>query len=255
MERPLRALGATVTGRAGRRGGSCRPRTGSTAERGRPRRGDRALIGYDASPARSRRSSPAVRARPTHDVERRHRERCAGPGSTRWSRSRCVGRTTTGLPGTARAAGRAVDSCNPLSIESAELRRSLLPGLLRALGENGARGRHVAASRSGASSARGRSLSRGADAWAAARRTWPPATSAARRARRRSRSEGTLESVFASSISMRSAGSASGRSRYLHPGRRRASSSAGCCAACGRAPPNSDRRATLDGEPWVPNLT
>jgi phenylalanyl-tRNA synthetase beta chain len=148
IERPLRALGATVSG------------SGPAARRVIPpaHRFDlqsevdlieevARLTGYDAIPA----TMPAIGVGgpglgPGHDVEQRIRACIRSAGFDEMVTSAFTSpdenRDFAGLP---EVAGRAVALANPLSTESAEMRRSLLPALLRVAEDNRRQGAsHVA---------------------------------------------------------------------------------------------------------------
>lgn len=262
MERPLRALGATVTG------------SGPQARKVVPpsHRFDlqteidlveeiARLTGYDAMPA----TLPAIVAAgpglgPTHDVEQRLRERLRGAGFDEMVTLAMAGSDDNRVfPGLPELIGSAVALANPISAEGSELRRSLLPGLLRALGEN---------RRQGASQLAGYGIGRvfardsdryrelatlGMVLWG----DWPsPAVGVASRPCDFADLKGALESVFAElhvdSVRWEAVGT---EAAYLHPGKAARIEVGGVlCGYLGALHPNVIAARQLEGEPWVAEL-
>ena len=148
MERPLRALGATVSGSGplSRRVVPPSHRFDLQSEVDLVEEIAR-LIGYDSVAA----TTPAIAAGgqgfgPTRDIEQRLRERLRGTGFDEMvTLAMVAGDENQDFPGLPELGGRAVDLANPLSSDAAQLRRSLLPGLIRAFVENRRQGAgHVA---------------------------------------------------------------------------------------------------------------
>lgn len=262
MERPLRALGATVTG------------AGPQARRVVPpsHRFDlqteidlveeiARLTGYDAMPA----SLPAIVAAgpglgPTHDVERRLRERLRGAGFDEMVTLAMVGSDDNrDFPGLPELTGQSVALANPISVESGELRRSLLPGLMRALGENRRQGAgHVAGFALGrvfaGDSGRYREVTMlGMLLWGTR-----PASAIGETSRACDFADlkGALESVFAElhldTVRWERSGT---EASYLHPGKAARIEIWGVsCGYAGALHPNLLAARDLDGEPWVAEL-
>jgi phenylalanyl-tRNA synthetase beta chain len=262
MERPLRAIGATVSG------------SGPQARRVVPpsHRFDlqvevdlveeiARIIGYDAAPA----STPAIVAGgpgigPTHDIERRLRERLRGAGFDEMITLAMVSADDNrDLPGLPELTGRSVALANPTSVDTSELRRSLLPGLLRALAENRRQGAgHVAGFSLGRVFARENDRYHEVSVLALLLAgVWPPATiGAAGRACDFSDLRGTLESVFAElhidGARFEPIGS---EAAYLHPGKAARVDIGGvACGYVGALHPNLIASRNLDDEPWVAEL-
>ena len=262
MERPLRALGATVSGR------------GPLVRRVVPpsHRFDlqnevdlveeiARLTGYDSVPA----TVPAIvaggpGAGPTHDVEQRIRERLRGAGfDEMMTLAMVASEDNRDFPGLPELAGRAVGLVNPLSVESAELRRSLLPGLVRALEENRRQGAgHVVGFTVGR--VFGREDDRyhevqtlGMLLWGA----WPPTTvGSAPRVCDFGDLKGALELVFAElhldAVRWKRVGA---EANYLHPGKAVWVDVGGVvCGYAGALHPDLVASRHLDGEPWVAEL-
>ncbi|MBP1689770.1 MAG: phenylalanyl-tRNA synthetase subunit beta [Deltaproteobacteria bacterium] len=262
MERPLRALGATVSGR------------GPLARRVVPpsHRFDlqnemdlveeiARLTGYDSVPA----TVPAIAAGgpgagPTRDVEQRLRERLQGAGFDEMVTLAMVAAEDnldfSGLP---ELAGKTVGLANPLSVESAELRRSLLPGLVRILDENRRQGAGYVA---GFTVGRvfGREDDRYHEIQALALLlcgAWPPATVGAEsRACDFADLKGVLELIFAElhldAVRWERVGAEAG---YLHPGKAARIEVGGVlCGYAGALHPNLIASRHLDAEPWVAEL-
>ncbi len=262
MERPLRLLGASVSG------------SGPLARRVVPpsHRFDlqtevdlieeiARLVGYDAIAA----SVPAIAAGgpgigPIHDVERRLRERLRGAGFDEMITHAMVGADDNrDFPGLPELTGRAVELANPLSLDAAELRRSLLPGLVRAYGENRRQGAaHVAGF------VLGRVFAREDDRYHEVRAlglllagAWPPATvGEAPRACDFFDLKGALGSVFAELhlevVRFEPVGS---EAAYLHPGKAARIEVGGVsCGYAGALHPNLIAARNLEGAPWVAEL-
>jgi phenylalanyl-tRNA synthetase beta chain len=262
MERPLRAVGASVSG------------SGPQARRVVPpsHRFDlqsevdlveeiARIIGYDAAPT----SIPAIVAGgpgigPTHDIERRLRERLRGAGFDEMITLAMVSADDNReFPGLPELTGRGVALANPLSVDTAELRRSLLPGLIRALAENRRQGAgHVAGF------SLGRVFAREDDRYheiavlsLLLAGVWPPTTvGAAGRACDFSDLRGTLESVFAElhieGVRFEAIGS---EAAYLHPGKAARVDIGGvACGYVGALHPDLIASRNLGGEPWVAEL-
>jgi phenylalanyl-tRNA synthetase beta chain len=262
MERPLRALGASVSGR------------GHQARRVLPpsHRFDlqsevdlveeiARLIGYDMVQA----TVPAIVAGgpgpgPTRDVEQRLRERLRGAGFDEMIILAMVGPDDNrDFPGLPELTGGAVTLANPLSSEGAELRRSLLPGLLRALGENRRQGAgHVAGF------TLGRVFAREAERYHEVQMlalllagAWPPASvGAVARPTDFADLKGTLERVFAELHLDRVRWEPIGpEASYLHPGKSARIEIGGVtCGYGGALHPDLVAARNLDGEPWVAEL-
>ncbi len=262
MEKPLRALGATVVG------------TGSHARRVVPptHRFDlqtevdlveeiARLTGYDAMPA----TLPAIVAAgpglgPTRDIEQRLRGRLHGAGYDEMVTLAMVSADDNrDFPGLPELMGGPVALANPISVDSAELRRSLLPGLLRALGENRRQGAGLVAGFS-----LGRVFARESDRyrevvtlgmvlWGA----WPPpAVASTSRPCDFSDLKGALESVFTElhldAVRWERVGS---DAEYLHPGKAARIEIGGVvCGYAGALHPNLIATRHVDGEPWVAEL-
>ncbi len=262
MERPLRALGATVSG------------SGAEVRRVVPpsHRFDllsevdlveeiARLVGYDAVPA----TVPAIAAGgpgigPTHQVEQRLRERLRGAGFDEMITVAMVSvDDNRDFPGLPELTGRSVALMNPLSVDAAELRRSLLPGVLRALAENRRQGAgHVAGF------TLGRVFAKEADRYHELHTlalllsgAWPPATvGAATRPCEFSDLRGALEAVFAElhldAVRFEPVGS---EAPYLHPGMAARIDIGGVvCGYAGALHPNLVASRGLDAVPWVAEL-
>lgn len=263
MERPLRALGATVSG------------NGPQARRVVPpsHRFDlqteidlveeiARLTGYDAIPA----TLPAIVAAgpglgPTHDVEQRLRERLRGAGFDEMVTLAMAGpEDNRDLPGLPELTGAAVALANPTSIDGSELRRSLLPGLLRALDENRRQGAsHLAGYAIGRVFARDDDRYRelatlGMVLWG----SWPaPAVGSTVRPCDFSDMKGALESVFAElhidAVRWERVGGS--EAPHLHPGKAARVEVGGVlCGYLGALHPNLIAARQLEGEPWVAEL-
>ncbi len=262
MERPLRALGAIVTGSGPQTRRVVPPshRFDLQSEVDLVEEIAR-LTGYDAMPA----TLPAIVAAgpglgPTHDVEQRLRERLRSAGFDEMITLAMAGpddnRDYQGLP---ELTGAAVGLANPISVDGSELRRSLLPGLLRALGENRRQGAsHVAGYTIGRVFARDGDLYRelstlGMVLWG----SWPaPAVGSAARPCDFSDLKGTLESVFTElhidAVRWERVGS---EAPYLHPGKAARIEIGGVvCGYLGALHPNLIAARQIDGEPWVAEL-
>ncbi len=262
MERPLRALGATVSGR----GPLVRRVVPPTHRFDLQNEVDlieeiARLIGYDAVPT----STPAIGAGgpgrgPIHDIEQRLRARLAGAGFDEAITLAMVSaddnRDFAGLP---ELTGPSVELTNPLSAETAELRRSLLPGLLRVYAENRRHGAaHVAAY------ALGRVFSREADRYhevqtlalllAGARPPeWVGGTS---RPWDFFDLKGACEAVFAEfhidAVRWEALGSGA---RHLHPGKGAQIEIGGVsCGCAGALHPNLRAARGFDDELWLAEL-
>lgn len=263
MERPLRALGASVSGR----GPQVRRVVPPTHRFDLQTEVDLVeeiarLVGYDAVPA----SAPAIRASgaglgPIHDVEQRLRGRLAGAGFDETITIAMVSADENrDFPGLPEVMGGAVVLANPLSLETAELRRSLLPGLVRAYVENRRQGApHVAGY------ALGRVFSREADryhevqtlalllagAWA------PPWLGGEARPCDFFDLKGALEAVFTELHidDVRWTPLGPGEAGYLHPGKGARIEVGGVvCGYAGALHPNLVAVRGIDGEPWVAEL-
>jgi phenylalanyl-tRNA synthetase beta chain len=163
------------------------------------------------------------------------------------------------FPGLPELGGGPVALANPISTDGSELRRSLLPGLLRALEEN-----RRQASGHVAGYAIGRVFARESDRyheittlgmvlWG----VWPSAAvGAPSRPVDFSDLKGTLESVFAElhvdQVRWERVGS---EAHYLHPGKTaRIEIDGVVCGYAGALHPNVIAARQLDGEPWVAEL-
>jgi phenylalanyl-tRNA synthetase beta chain len=262
MERPLRALGATVTG------------SGPQARRVIPpsHRFDlqteidlveeiARLTGYDAMPS----SLPAIvpvgpGVGPTHDVEQRLRGRLRGAGFDEMVTLAMVAEEDNrDFPGLPELTGQAVPLANPVSADGAELRRSLLPGLVRVLGENRRQGAgHVAAYTMGRVFARDSDRYRevamlGMLLWG----TWPPAAvGSPPRPCDFLDLKGALESVFTElHLDAVRWERVAAEADYLHPGKAARIEIGGVlCGYAGALHPDLIASRHLDGEPWVAEL-
>lgn len=262
MERPLRALGATVSGRGPQVRRVIPPshrfdlqnEVDLVEEIAR-------LSGYDSVPA----TMPAIGAGgpgmgPTRDVEQRLRERIRGAGFDEMVTLAMVSaQENADFPGLPELTGRAVGLANPLSVESAELRRSLLPGLVHAFEENRRQGSgHVAGF------TLGRVFAREDDRYREIQMlglllsgTWPAAAiGASPRACDFFDLKGALELVFAElhldAVRWEVIGT---EASYLHPGKAARIEVGGVlCGYAGALHPNLVAARHLDGEPLVAEL-
>ncbi len=262
MERPLRALGAVVSG------------SGPTARRviPPPHRFDlqqevdlveeiARVSGYDAIAP----TIPAIAVGgpglgPTYDIECRIRERLRAAGFHEMVTPVFVSADDNrAFPGLPELAGRAVELANPLSVESAELRRSLLPGLLRAQSENERQGASLVA---GYSVGRvfGREDGRYHEVQtlgALLAGSWPPATlGASPRACGFGDLKGALESVVRElhleSVRWEGLGD---EAAYLHPGKSARIVVGGVLSGfIGALHPNLVAARQLESEPWIVEL-
>lgn len=262
MERPLRALGATVSGS----GPQVRRVVPPTHRFDLQNEVDLVeeiarVIGYDAVPA----SMPAIGAGgpgmgPSHDIEQRLRARLAGAGFDETIALAMVSaEDNRDFPGLPELIGDSVVLTNPLSVEMAELRRSLLPGLLRVYVENRRQGATQVAAYG-----LGRAFSREADRYhevqtlaillAGARPPeWVGGTS---RPCDFFDLKGALEAIFAElhldAVRWEPLESEAG---YLHPGKAARIEVGGVsCGYLGALHPNLRAARGLDGEPWLAEL-
>ncbi len=262
MERPLRALGATVSGRGPqvRRVVPPTHRFDIQSEIDLVEEIAR-LVGYDAIAA----SMPAIRAGGAgvgaiRDVERRLRACLAGAGFDEMITFAMVSaEENQDFPGLPELTGGSVVLANPLSVETAELRRSLVPGLLRVCAENRCQGAsHVAGY------GLGRVFSREAD------RYHEVQTLALLLAGSRSPAwigegtrpcdffdlKGAVEAVFTElhvdAVRWEPLGAEAG---YLHPGKAARVEIGGVsCGYLGALHPNLSAARGLDVEPWIAEL-
>jgi phenylalanyl-tRNA synthetase beta chain len=262
MERPLRLLGATVSGQ------------GPLARRVVPplHRFDlqteidlieeiARLIGYDAVAA----TVPSIPAGgpgigPIHDVERRLRERLRGAGFDEMITHAMVGADDNrAFPGLPELTGHAVELANPLSVDAVELRRSLLPGLVRAYSENRRHGApHVAGF------VLGRVFAREDDRYHEVRAlgvllagAWPAATvGEVSRPCDFLDLKGALEAVFTElHLEVVRFEPVSSEAAYLHPGKAARIEIGGVsCGYAGALHPNLTATRNLEGSPWVAEL-
>ncbi|MEO6026130.1 MAG: phenylalanine--tRNA ligase subunit beta [Candidatus Binatia bacterium] len=262
MERPLKALGAVVSGK------------GSASWRVVPpsHRFDiqnevdlveevARLIGYDRVPA----TVPSIVAGgpgmgPTRDVEQRLRERLRSGGFDEMVTLAMVSaEDNRDFPGLPELTGRAVTLANPLSVDAAELRRSLLPGMLRAFSENRRQGaEHVAGFTIGRVFAREDDRYQELQTLALLVAGSPPATTMgeARRAVDFADLKGVLGLMFAElhldRVRWERVGTEAG---YLHPGKSARIEIGGvACGYVGALHPNAIAERHLDAEPWVAEL-
>ena len=262
MERPLKALGASVSGR------------GADARRVTPpsHRFDlqsevdlveevARLLGYD----RVAPTIPSIVAGgpglgPTRAIDDRLRERLRGGGFDEMVTLAMVSADDNReLPGLPELTGASVALANPLSLDAAELRRSLLPGLLRALDENRRQGAdHVAGFTAGQVFAREDDRYREMEMLALlVAGTWPSTTMGeAGRAVGFADLKGVLDLVFAElhldAVRWEPVGS---DASYLHPGKAARIEIGGvACGYAGALHPNLVAARHLDLEPWVAEL-
>jgi phenylalanyl-tRNA synthetase beta chain len=262
MERPLRALGATVSGRGAESRRVIPPshRFDLQSEVDLVEEVAR-VLGYD----RVAPSLPAIVGGgpgmgPTSEVERRLRERLRSGGLDEMITLAMVsGDDNREFPGLPELTGTAVALANPLSTDAAELRRSLLPGLLRALDENRRQGAdHVAGFTIGQVFAREDDRYREIQTLALfLAGTWPPAGMG--EAHRRvdfADLKGLLELVFTElhldTVRWERVGA---EAPYLHPGKAARIEIGGVlCGYAGALHPNLIAARHLDIEPWVAEL-
>ena len=219
------------------------------------------LTGYDAVAA----TIPAVAAGEAREDDGRGRERSVREALRAVGLDEMVTLAMVApednrdYPGLAAAGERAVALANPLSSEAAEMRRSLIPGLLRALAENRRQGEPVVA---------GFTLGRvyGARAEGYVERTqvaivvagtWPPpAIGAQARAADFADVKGALESLcralHVEGVRWEVAGAEAG---HLHPGKAARMVVAGTVfGVAGALHPDRSERLGLDVEPWLAEL-
>jgi phenylalanyl-tRNA synthetase beta chain len=196
----------------------------------------------------------------THDIEQRVRGRLAGAGFDETITLAMVSTDDNrDFPGLPELTGGSVALANPLSVETAELRRSLLPGLLRVYVDNRRQGAgHVACY------TLGRVFSRETDRYHEVQTlavllggAWPPAwVGGAARPCDFFDLKGALQAVFAElhieGVRWEPVGSAAG---YLHPGKGARIEIGGvACGYVGALHPNLLAARNLDGEPWIAEL-
>lgn len=261
MERPLRALGATVSGRGPQVRRVVPPSHRFDLQQEVDLVEEIARIsGYD----RVRPTIPSIIAGgpglgPTYDVEQRLRGRLRGAGFDETITLAMVSPDDNrDFPGLPELTGGSVPLANPLSMDAAELRRSLLPGLLRVYVENRRQGAgHVAGY------ARGRVFSREQDRYHEVETlalllagTWPaPAIGTTVRPCDFSDLKGALEAVFAELHLDAVRWEAATEATYLHPGKAARIEVGGVvCGYAGALHPNLIAARALDGEPWVAEL-
>lgn len=263
MERPLRAVGATVSG------------SGPGARRVVPpsHRFDlqtevdlveeiARVTGYDTIPA----TMPAIASGgpgviATRDVEQRMRERLRAAGFDEMVTLAMVSSDDNrDFPGLPELAGTAVVLANPLSVDAAEMRRSSLPGLLRAMGENLRQGAgHVAGFTLGRVFGREENRYHEVETLALlVSGDWPPATlGGARRRADFGDLKGTLDLLFAElhldAVQWESV--EPGDAAHLHPGKAARIVVGGVlCGCAGALHPDLIAKRQLDAEPWVAEL-
>jgi phenylalanyl-tRNA synthetase beta chain len=262
MERPLKALGATVAGR----GAESRRVTPPSHRFDLQNEVDLVeevarLLGYD----RVAPTLPAIVAGgpgmgPTREVEQRIRERVRSAGVDEMITLAMVSADDNrAFPGLPELTGSAVTLANPLSVDAAELRRSLLPGLLRAVDENRRQGaEHVAGFTIGQVFAREDDHYREIQTLAVllAGTSPPVAMGEARRPVDFAALKGVLELVFAElhldGVRWERVGA---EASYLHPGKAARIEIGGVlCGYAGALHPNVVAARKLDTEPWVAEL-
>jgi phenylalanyl-tRNA synthetase beta chain len=262
MERPLRALGATVSGRGPhvRRVVPPSHRFDLQSEIDLVEEIAR-ISGYDAIPT----TVPAIVAGgpgmgSTRDVEQRLRERLRGSGFDEMiTLAMVAAEDNRDFPGLPELTGRAVELANPLSSDGVQLRRSLLPGLLRALQENRRYGAsHVAGFTLGRVFAREEDRYREAQMLALLLAgSWPAASiGTSDRPCDFWDVKGALSAVFAElhldGVRWERVGPEAG---YLHPGKAARIEIGGvACGYAGALHPNLTAARSLDSEPWVAEL-
>ncbi len=262
MERPLRALGATVTGQGPQVRRVVPPshrfdlqnEVDLVEEIAR-------LTGYDAVRA----TLPAIAAGgpgfgPTYELEQRLRARLAGVGFDEMITLAMVSADDNrDFPGLPQLSGGAVALTNPTAQDTAELRRSLIPGLLRAFGGNQRQGAgHVAGFTFGRVFAREAERYREVQMLALLLAgSWAPAwLGATMRPCDFFDLKGALGAVFAelhlASVRWQPVGP---EAPHLHPGKSaRIEIDGVACGHAGALHPNLIAARHLDGEPWVAEL-
>lgn len=262
MEKPLRALGATVSG------------SGPKARRVVPpsHRFDlqhevdlveeiARLTGYDGMPS----SVPSIVAGgpglgAAHDVEQRLRARLRGAGFDEMITLAMVAADENrDFPGLPELKGAPVPLANPLSVDAAELRRSLLPGLLRVYAENRRQGAGLIAGY-----ALGRVFAREQERYHEVQTlalvlagNWPATgIGSAQRPCDFFDLKGTIEAAFAElHLDAVRWEPATTEAPYLHPGKASRIEVGGVlCGFAGALHPNLIADRGLDGEPWVAEL-
>ena len=262
MEKPLRALGAMVSG------------SGSKARRVTPpsHRFDlqhevdlveeiARLTGYNGLPS----SVPAIVAGgpglgAAHDVEQRLRARLRGAGFDEMITLAMVAADENrDFPGLPELKGAPVRLANPLSVDAAELRRSLLPGLLRVYVENRRQGAGLIAGY-----ALGRVFAREQEHYHEVQTlafvlagSWPAAgIGSAQRPCDFFDLKGTIEAAFAElHVDAVRWEPATTEAPYLHPGKAARIEVGGVlCGFAGALHPNLIAERGLDGEPLVAEL-
>jgi phenylalanyl-tRNA synthetase beta chain len=198
---------------------------------------------------------------PTHDVEQRLRERLRSGGFDEMVTMAIVSsQDNADFPGLPEVTGRAVGLVNPLSSDASEMRRSLLPGLVRAFEENRRQGAGMVAGFT-----LGRVFARDDDRYREVQAlalvlsgAWPPATvGGTPRPCDFFDLKGTLETVFAElhldAVRWQSLGA--GEASYLHPGKAARLEIGGVlCGYAGALHPNLVAARHLEGEPLVAEL-
>jgi len=262
MERPLKALGAVVSdkGAASWRVVPPSHRFDIQNEVDLVEEVAR-LIGYDRVPA----TVPSIVAGgpgmgQTREVEQRLRERLRSGGFDEMVTLAMVSAADNrDFPGLPELTGRAVTLANPLSVDGAELRRSLLPGMLRAFSENRRQGaEHIAGFTIGRVFAREDDRYRELQTLALLVAGSPPATTLGepRRVVDFADLKGVLGLMFAELHLDRVRWEPIGtEAAYLHPGKSARIEIGGvACGYVGAVHPNAIAERHLDSEPWVAEL-
>lgn len=197
---------------------------------------------------------------PTREVEQRIRERLRSAGLDEMITIAMASvDDNRDFPGLPELNGGPVALANPLSVDGAELRRSLLPGMLRALGENRRQGaEHVAGFTIGRVFAREDDRYGELQTLALMLAGSPPVATMgeARRVVDFTDLKGVLELTFAElhleRVRWERAGAEAG---YLHPGKAARIEIGGVvCGYAGALHPNAIAARHLDVEPWVAEL-